>query len=98
MSINKSFFDFYLFADGWHSQGSDSQHSIPSASAAHIRMTEFSYDNKPDMWYQAEVVSVNSNKKNAKQLLDKFGLPAAVLVNCPQQKEEIFAQFLSLIL
>ncbi len=98
MSLNKCIFDFHLLAEGWLSTPPRDEHAtaapVPEGSVACVRMTEFGSDDKPDIWYQAEILS-HANHKEAKELLAKYGLPNAILVNCPAQKEELWKQIQS---
>ncbi len=98
MSLNKSIFDFHLLAEGWLSVPPRDQDtaasSAPAGCAASVRMTEFGTDDKPDIWYEAEILT-RANHIEAKELIKKYGLPKAIIVNCPAQKEELGAQILS---
>ncbi len=98
MSLNKCIFDFHLLAEGWLSVPPRDQDtaasSAPPGSVAWVRMTEFGSDEKPEIWYKAEILARASHRE-AKALIEKYGLPKAILVNCPAQKEELRAQFLS---
>lgn len=59
MSINKWFFDFHLLEQGWQStppyREDGRKLRPPSASFVTVRMIEFGSDEKPDIWYKAEV-------------------------------------------
>jgi len=66
-----------------------SEHQAPPSSRATVRMVEYSSDDKPDIWFKAEVVSVSATAEEIEALLDKFGLPKAIVVNCLAQQAEI---------
>lgn len=98
MSLNKSIFDFHLLAEGWRSappRDDDAPTpSVPAGCVASMRMTEFGSDDKPDIWYEAEILNL-ANHIEAKALIEKYGLPKAILVNCPSQTETLQTQILS---
>ncbi len=91
--VNNWFFDFHLLDQGWLStppyraEGQKSQ--PPSARIVSLRMTECGSDDKPDIWYKAEVAHIDSNREKVTKLISKHGLPKAILVNCWSQVEEI---------
>ena len=93
MSINKCFFDFHLLEEGWvstppYDEGSPSSEP-PGESLVMLRMIEFSYDDKPDIWYKAEINHVDFDKTKVAELISKHGLPPVILVNCLSQKQEL---------
>lgn len=97
MSLNKCVFEFYLLAEGWlsappYDDGSTAP-TAPADSVASIRMTEFSSDDKPDIWFKAEILT-RGKFSEATTLIEKYGLPNAILVNCPAQKEQLWTQLL----
>lgn len=96
MSINKWFFDFHLLEQGWLSTPpyrEDSQKlQPPDARIVTLRMIEFGSDDKPDIWYKAEVAHIESNKAKVTELISQHGLPKAILVNCWAQKQELEEQ------
>ncbi len=96
MPINSWFFDFHLLERGWLStppHRADSQKSQPpGGSIVTLRMTEFGSDDKPDTWYKTEVTHVDSNRAKVTELISRYGLPKAILVNCWAQKEELEQQ------
>jgi hypothetical protein len=102
MSLNKCIYDFHLLAEGWlsippHDEGSAeaaAEASAPAGTVASVRMVEFNSDDKPDIWYKAEILQVLQDHDDAKTLIEKYGLPNAILVNCSAQKEELRAQLL----
>lgn len=102
MSLNKCNYDFHLLAEGWlsipprdQSRGHDcNEPTAPADSVASVRMIEFQSDDKPDIWYKAEILHVNPDRPDTKTLIEKFGLPNAILVNCFAQREELHAQLL----
>lgn len=97
MPLNKCIYDFYLLAEGWLSvQPYDEGTATPPAPAgcvASIRMIEFSSDDKPDIWFNAEILTCAQNSA-VKTQIEKYGLPNAILVNCSAQKEQLWAQLL----
>jgi len=99
MSLNKCIYDFHLLAEGWLSvppRDEGNEETIaPADSVASVRMIEFGSDDKPDIWYKAEILHVLQNHDQAKALIQKYGLPNAILVNCYAQKEALRAQLLS---
>lgn len=98
MSINKSIFDFYLLPEGWLSMPprdeGDPAPPAPPERAASIRMTEFSSDDKPDIWFKAEILE-RGKYSEATTLIEKYGLPNAILVNCHAQKAQLWAELIS---
>jgi hypothetical protein len=52
-------------------------------------MIEFGSDDKPDIWYKAEVVFIDSNRAKVTELTGRYGLPKGILVNCWAQKNEL---------
>ncbi|MBS1955001.1 MAG: hypothetical protein JST89_12515 [Cyanobacteria bacterium SZAS-4] len=97
MSLNKSIYDFHLLAEGWLStppyDDGAAAPQAPADSVASIRMTEFSSDDKPDIWFKAEILT-RGKYSDATTLIEKYGLPNAILVNCHAQKEQLWAQLL----
>lgn len=96
MAVNKWFFDFHLLDRGWLSTPPCREDSPklqpPSHRIVTLRMIEFGADDKPDIWYKAEVVHIDSNRAKVTELISQYGLPKAILVNCWAQKEEIEQQ------
>lgn len=66
-----------------------SEQLAPTASLATVRMIEYSSDEKPDIWFKAEVVCVSGSLSEIEALLNKFGLPKAIAVNCIAQQVEV---------
>jgi len=98
MSLNKCIFDFHLLPEGWlstppYDEGAAAP-PAPSDTVATIRMIEFSSDDKPDIWFKAEILT-RAKYSEATTLIEQYGLPNAILVNCPAQKEQLWAQLLS---
>jgi len=101
MSINRCFFDFHLLEEGWlstppYNEGSPNSEP-PTESIATLRMVEFSSDDKPDIWYKAEIAHVDSDRARVKELISKHGLPKAILVNCLSEKQELEQQLSCLV-
>lgn len=96
MPINKWFFDFHLLEQGWLSTPpyrEDNQKSQPpGARVVTLRMTEFGSDDKPDISYNAEITYVDQAKTRVTELMNRHGLPKAILVNCWSQKQELEQQ------
>jgi hypothetical protein len=93
MSINKCFFDFHLLKEGWlsappYEEGSKID-DPPDEQIMTLRMVEFGSDDKPDIWYKAEILHVGTNTQKAREFISKYGLPKAILHNCPSQIEEL---------
>jgi hypothetical protein len=57
-------------------------------------MIEFGSDNKPDIWFKAEILT-RGKFSEATTLVEKYGLPNAIAANCHAQKEQLWAQLLS---
>ena len=96
MAITKNIFDFHLLKEGWLSvpprDESSPEEAAPDGRILSLRMIEFGSDDKPDIWYKAEVLLVGKNRQNANELFSKYGLPKAILVNCPSQKKQLEKQ------
>ncbi len=93
MSINKCFFDFHLLQEGWLSIPPYEENSKiddpPDERILTLRMVEFGSDEKPDIWYKAEILHVGTNTDKARELINKYGLPKAILHNCLSQTEDL---------
>jgi|LakMenEpi03Aug12_release.lakeMendotaPanAssembly.Ray.scaffolds.fasta_scaffold319437_2 hypothetical protein len=72
-----------------HSPYSNLRPNALDESVATIRMIEFSSDDKPDIWYKAEVVNVSEKHDEVTRLIEKYGLPNAIRVNCIAQQVEL---------
>jgi hypothetical protein len=93
MPINNWFFDFHLLEQGWISTPpyrEDSQKSQPPATRiVTLRMIEFGSEDKPEIWYKAELSHIDSNRTKVTELINRHGLPKAIIVNCWAQKQEL---------
>jgi hypothetical protein len=73
MSINKCFFEFHLFEQGWLSTPPSREDGqklrLPGASIVTLRMIEFGSGDKPDVWYKTEVDHIDSNRVDTRELL-----------------------------
>jgi hypothetical protein len=93
MVVNKLHYDFGLRRDGWVAmeakEGSDVTASAESMLS--IRVTQFSYDNKPDIWHKAEILDLceGLDKVEAQTSFKKFGLPKLVKTTCWAQISEL---------
>lgn len=96
MPVNKWFFDFHLLESGWLStppcREDSSKLQPPGQRIVTLRMIEFGSDDKPDIWYKAELVHIDSNRAKVTELISQHGLPKAILVNCWAQKQELEQQ------
>ncbi len=93
MSLTKCLFDFHLMEDGWLSSPpyNEGEETIerPADCIVTLRMVEYSSDDRPDIWYKAEIIHRSSNDEKIKELLGKYGLPKAIVVNCPSDTQHI---------
>ncbi|HEY9730905.1 MAG TPA: hypothetical protein V6C89_03270 [Drouetiella sp.] len=99
MTLNKCHYDFHLLSEGWlsvppYDEGAEHPEA-PAETAATIRMTEFNKDDKPDIWYHAEVVTVSTNQSEVSRLIEKYGLPNAIRVNCIAQQADLRERLLN---
>jgi hypothetical protein len=99
MSLNKCNYDFHLLAEGWLSvppyDDGRSEPATPTGSVATLRMVEYGTDDKPDIWYKTEIIAVQSEHPQTKMLIEKYGLPNAILVNCAAQQADLRSQLLA---
>ncbi len=97
--LNKSSFYFLLTSDGWTEvQVDDSSvqriEVSPSNAAPEsgllMRVTEYSHENKPNIWYQADVLNLDekTDKAAVQKNFEKFGLPTMVRTQCWSQADD----------
>lgn len=86
MALNKEFWLFDLMSDGW-SQGTLSQRDDlaeelvwKKGSAMTLRLIEYSHDEKPNIWYGAEIFRINEavGREEVQLRFAKFGLPEMI--------------------
>jgi hypothetical protein len=93
MVLNKLHYDFDLRRDGWLAMGPKEVGDVGAyaGSMMLIRVTEFSHDNKPDIWHKAEILELceGLDKVEARKSFKKFGLPKLVETTCWAQISEL---------
>lgn len=87
MELNKSHFEFKLTESGWHEVKVEKmmENEGKSDCMAILRVTEFSHDNKPDIWYKPEIVHLCESEEDriaARKHFKKYGLPALLKLTC----------------
>jgi hypothetical protein len=96
MSIKKWCFDFHLLEQGWSSappcREGTSNLQPPGKRVVTLRMIEFGSEEKPDIWYEAEILYIDSNRAKVTELISKHSLPKSVLVNCWAQQQDLEQQ------
>ncbi|MBS1956601.1 MAG: hypothetical protein JST89_20605 [Cyanobacteria bacterium SZAS-4] len=97
--LNKTSFYFLLTSGGWIEVqvGDDSAQRIESGSSHAVpengllmRVTEYSHENRPNIWYQADVLNMDAqvDKAVARKNFEKFGLPTMVRTQCWAQADD----------
>lgn len=87
MALNKLYFDFELTENGWHALPLTEEEALRGivGTKVVVRVIEHSYDEKPDIWYKAQILNLCDDEKE-KQLvplwIKKFGMPKLMTENC----------------
>lgn len=97
--LTKTCFYFLLTSDGWiEVQVDDTSaqriESSPSEVAMEngllMRVTEYSHEDKPNIWYLADVLNLDAQADKAvvQKNFEKFGLPTMVRTQCWAQADD----------
>ncbi|MBS1952542.1 MAG: hypothetical protein JST89_00005 [Cyanobacteria bacterium SZAS-4] len=88
MALNKLYFDFELTENGWHALPLTEEEALRGTVGTKvvIRVIEHSHDEKPDIWYKAQILNICDDEKDKQFVrlwIEKFGMPKLMMEKCP---------------
>lgn len=105
MELQKNYFQYELTDGGWQQvsewfltnealTNEDGECDGASERLLSIQVTEYSHDDRPDIWYKPEIVHLSgdqASRARAREQFIKHGLPAIIRQTCWADLDELRA-------